>query len=341
MLTVAYGRRYLDAYRRLAAEFDRRPRGHIASIWQEAAAELDATIKGSWETGFDVGRRGVRGRIWEWNTHLDSPAAIARADDKAFVADLVASLGSAVPEQLGFSLRQIGSALERVREHPGRWVVKPRSGAGGMGVTCGIERSPDVLRAAVAAATVQDELILERQVEGPVYRLLFLDGELLDVVRRDPSAVTGDGDSTIAELVSRENHARFEAGGARGNQLVRPDHDLLFALRSRGLKLETIPPEGVQTRVKHSNGDGGRFDTHSVASSTLPPQLVAAATNAVAALDLHLAGVDLVAPGPGAPTPGAILEINAPPALHYHYVTADGPSDARVATRVLDRVLSA
>ena len=59
----------------------------------------------------------------------------------------------------------------------------------------------------------------------------------LDVVRRDPSSVEGDGVSTVRDLIRTENHARVDAEGARGNQLVHPDHDCLLALRSQQLTL--------------------------------------------------------------------------------------------------------
>jgi cyanophycin synthetase len=209
-------------------------------------------------------------------------------------------------------------------------------------VTCDIESAADLARAFVAAAPLDSALVLERQIAGSVYRLLVLDGELLGAVRRDPSSIVGDGTSTVRDLIRAENHARVDAEGARGNQLVHPDHDCLLALRAQQMTLASIPAAGARHRVKRSNGDGGRPDTHAVPLSTISPQIVDEATRAVAAVGLRLAGVDIVTPDLGkdlAAAGGAIVDVNSPPGLHYHYLTATGDAGSDVAARVLERLL--
>jgi cyanophycin synthetase len=94
--------------------------------------------------------------------------------------------------------------------------------------------------------------------------------------------------------------------------------------------------------VKRSNGDGGRLDTRSIPLSTVSPEVVDEATRAVAAVGLRLAGVDVVTPDLGkglAETGGAIVEVNSPPGLHYHYLTVNPDPAGHVATRVLERLL--
>ena len=46
----------------------------------------------------------------------------------------------------------------------------------------------DLTRATWRASRLTSRLLIERQVAGEVLRLLFLDGELLDVVLRKPPA---------------------------------------------------------------------------------------------------------------------------------------------------------
>lgn len=343
LLVKAYGSAYLSEYRQLFARFERRPKTVLNEIWANAAAEIEATMSGDWDSGFEFELEGSRARVDGWETHLDPPEAVRRALDKPLVASRLAEAGVAVPEQISFSRREVGKALARVRRETGRWVLKPRAGDSGVGVTCGIERPGDLARAFVAAAPLGSSLVLERQTVGSVYRFLVLDGEVLGVVRRDPSSVEGDGVSTVRDLLRKENHARVDAAGSRGNQLLQPDHDCLLALRSQHLNLAAVPPAGARHPVKHSNGDGGRPDTHSIPLSSVSEEVIADATRAVAAVGLRLAGVDVVTPDLSkglAAAGGAIVDVNAPPGLHYHYLTADAEQNSDVASRILLRLLS-
>lgn len=342
LLLRAYGSSYLSEYRRLVAQFDRRPKTVLNDIWTSAASELGAAVSGDWDRGFEVRLGHTQARVDQWETHLDPPETIRRALDKPLVVTRLADAGVATPEQMPFSLREVRRVGERVRQDAGRWVLKPRAGSSGQGVTCGIDRPSDLARALVAAASFDGEFVLERQLEGAVYRFLVLDGEVLDVVRRDPSSVEGDGVSTMRDLIRSENEARVEAAGTRGNQLVQPDHDCLLALRAQKLDLASIPTAGRRHPVKHSNGDGGRLDTHPVSPTALSGDLIEDVTRAVAAVGLRLAGVDVVTPDLGlglSAARGAIVDVNAPPGLHYHYLTANGASP--VAVHILRRLLAA
>jgi cyanophycin synthetase len=341
LLLRAYGNSYLSEYRQLVAQFERRPMTVLNEIWAEAAAEVGATATGEWKSGFEFRLGRMHARVDQWETHLDPPEAIGRALDKPLVAALLARAQVAIPEQISFSLRDGRQAAERLRQDGGRWVLKPRAGASGMGVTCGIEKPADLARGLIAAAPFGGEFVLEQQLPGAVYRFLILDGEVLDVVRRDPSAVEGDGVSTIRELIRSENRTRVEAAGARGNQLVQPDHDCLLTLRAQQIDLASIPSVGDRHPVKNSNGDGGRLETHPVPLSALAGELIDDATRAVATVGLRLAGVDVVTPDLGTgltAARGAVLDVNAPPGLHYHYLTANGASP--VAVSILRRLLA-
>lgn len=343
LLMRAYGNSYLSEYRRLAAEFSRRPKTVLNEIWRNAAADVGAAVSGDWDSGFEFRLGEAHARVEGWETRLDPPEVVRRALDKPLVVARLADAGVAVPAHLRFSLGEVRHAAAHIRRDGGRWVLKPPAGSSGVGVTCGIETPADLARAVVAAAPFGGEFVLEPQLQGNVYRFLILDGELLDVVRRDPSSVEGDGASAVRDLIWSENQARVAALGARGNQLVQPDHDCLLALRAQQIDLASVLSAGLRVPVKHSNGDGGRLDTYAVSRSVVSGQLLDDVTRAVATTGLRLAGVDVVTPDLAkglTAAKGAVLEVNAPPGLHYHYLTANGDGTADVASRILRRLLA-
>jgi cyanophycin synthetase len=218
--------------------------------------------------------------------------------------------------------------------------VKPANGTGGgSGVTCGVRTEDDLARAWAAATAWDDEVMVEETVAGDEYRLLFLDGELVDVVRRRRPTLTGDGRSSVLDLLVEENRRRIEAGDNEVARLLRLDLDALLALRAAGYSVAAVPERGAVVAAKGTVGENARADNEG--GCVLDPSIVTAASAAVDAARLRLAGVDLVTPDRNQrleATGGAILEVNGTPGFHYHYEVAGEPA-VPVATAVLERLL--
>jgi D-alanine-D-alanine ligase-like ATP-grasp enzyme len=317
-------------------------RATYAAIWGEAARDLGATMV-DLSGGFLELRKGPAStRVWNHWVMLDDAVTIRLALDKPRVHQLMAQADLPVPEHLEFHYREPNPALALV-EGDGGWVVKPASGTSlGEGVTTGVRTRADLLRAVTRASRGDARLLIERQVPGDAYRLLFLGGELLGVVRRLPPGVTGDGRSTIAELIAAENRRRLDGGGREGFHLLRVDLDCVLALNRQGLRLGSVPPDGARVAVKGVVSQNAPRDNETV-SDGLSDELVAAARAAAHVVGLRLAGIDLTTPDPSrslAESGGAILEVNGTPGLHYHYQVADRANVARVAVPVLRRLLA-
>jgi cyanophycin synthetase len=198
-------------------------------------------------------------------------------------------------------------------------------------------------RARLRAARLHGDLLIERQVPGDVLRLLFFDGELLDVIRRRPPAVTGDGRSTILELIAAENERRFAAAAGERPWLLRADLDAVFTLEAAGLRLSSVPAAGERVAIKTAVSQNGPDDNESLAAA-VGDALVADAARAAAAVGVRLAGVDVITRDPGTAlrrSGGAVLEVNATPGLHYHYDVRDQAQAVPVAELILERLLAA
>jgi cyanophycin synthetase len=312
--------------------------------WAEAADELGAELM-ELEGGFhEIRRGGTTTRVWRQLSALDEAVSLRLALDKTIVHRLLAARGIQVPEYLEFGHQSLEPALrfmaDMTKAAPGgAAVVKPANGGrGGAAVTGSVRTEIDLARAVLSAARLDTRLLIERQVPGEMYRLLFLDGELVDVVLRRAPHVTGDGRSTILELIAHENERRLEA--ARPQALMTVDLDCLLALAAAERTPRSVPGAGEPVQVKSASSENAEEENHTV--HAYAQEVIDECAEAVRAVGLRLAGVDVVTPDIGRPlaeTGGAIIEVNGTPGFQYHYQVADRANATRVAIPVLERVL--
>ncbi|HWE32973.1 MAG TPA: hypothetical protein VG410_05765 [Solirubrobacteraceae bacterium] len=312
-------------------------------IWSEAAEGCDAVIAELAPGLFELTRGERRTRVYQQTVEIDDPVTLRVALDKAVVHRLMAERGVPTPERVEWNVSDPAPALEFLRRAGGPCVVKPAAGTGGgHGVTPGIETAEELMRARIHAATGGERLLIEHQVAGDVYRLLFLDGELLDVVRSVPASLTGDGGSTIEQLIARENERRAGAQGAAGLALLGINLDTVLTLQHAGLRLSSVVPAGKRLQLRAATNNNAAEDNETWRGE-VAAEVVAAARKAAAAVGLRLAGIDVVGPSVAAPleqTGAIIAEVNGTPGLHHHYLVADPDRATRVAIPILERLLS-
>jgi cyanophycin synthetase len=315
--------------------------GWYSDVWRQAADVLGAefvTLPG----GFCEVRHGERvTRMLQQLVMLDDPVTLRLAGHKPLVHRLLAGKGLPVPPHRGFNIRALEPALAFLRDQSGACVVKPaRQTGAGRGVTTGI-RGPRALAVAAARAAAFDpELLIESQVLGDSYRLLYLDGRLLDAVRRRLPRVVGDGRSTVAALIAAENRRRARQSGATVLVRIPMDQDCRATLREAGLSLRSVPARGAEVTVKGVANYGGEADTETVRGE-IGTGLLEQAARAAAALGVRLAGVDVITRDPAKSLDecgGVVNEVNTTPGLHFHYQVHNQAAMVPVAVPIL-RVL--
>jgi D-alanine-D-alanine ligase-like ATP-grasp enzyme len=92
--------------------------------------------------------------------------------------------------------------------------------------------------------------------------------------------------------------------------------------------------------VKSASSENSEEENHTIRA--FAPEVIDETAEAVRAVGLRLAGVDVVTPDinrPLAEAGGTIIEVNGTPGLHYHYQVADRANATRVAIPILERVL--
>jgi cyanophycin synthetase len=310
-------------------------------IWQSAAEAVGAEVEDLGKGFLAIRRAGVETLVRRNLAMIDHPVSVTLAVQKSFMAWILVTNGVPVAEQMDVHRGDIATAAERIATGGGRWVVKPASGiGGGYGITCGVETTDDLFRAWLWAAVFTERIIVERQVEGEEFRLLYLDGELLDAVHRVRPTVTGDGRSTVAELIATENRRRLTSGTAEVGRFIKIDLDCELALRQSGLTLRSVVAPDVRVPVKGSVADNCAADN--TTARDLSPRLVQSGARAARLARLRLAGVDIVTPDPTRSleeTGGVVLEVNATPGLQHHYMVRDPAHATPVASTVLERIL--
>ncbi len=309
-------------------------------LWADTATELGA----QWQPlGAGIGQITLgdkRTRVVDNVTAIDDPVTLRVAHDKPLTHRLLAERGIPVPMHATFSLDDLSPAVAFLKNNKDDCVVKPANGTGGgRGITTGIRTESQLARAAAAAACYADDLMIEQQIAGDNYRLLYLDGQLLDAyVRRLPSVV-GDGHGTIESLVRRLNEQREQAGTGISQSLLSIDMDMKRTLAKQGMSLSSIPDKGREVTLKTVVNENGGADNTTV-THLLCRSVIVAGAQAAAAVGIRFTGIDVITTDPTIPlteSGGVILEVNGTPNLYYHYHKADGVFPA--ATHLMRRLL--
>ena len=218
-------------------------------------------------------------------------------------------------------------------------MVKPAFGTGaGQGVTTHICSENELAWACARALKHDRRLLIERQIAGENYRLLFCRGDLLDVVRRDPPHLIGDGRSTVRKLIQNENRRRVESW-ENAQSLLQIDQDAVQTLRHQGYRLKSVPGDGERFQVKTVINDNAAHENVSV-TDEMGISVIDSCRQAASLLGVQLAGVDIITPDPTVSlveSKGVILEVNTTPGLYIHKRGKTCPVALSILKAMLDQ----
>jgi D-alanine-D-alanine ligase-like ATP-grasp enzyme len=302
--------------------------GFYPSVWEEAAAAVGAAITFPDEYFAEIHCPGTVLRVRNHLTSLDDLVTQAIAGNKPLVNRLLGQRGLPVPrfQACRFDDVRAGWAFVATLGRP--CVVKPARGTGGgTGITTRVSSRRALMSAMARAGGYCYDVIIEEQVPGDDYRLLYLDGELLDALERRPPTLSGDGHSSIEQLIEAENERRLQRGAGIARSPFAIDHELRQTLREAGRQMSSIPTSGELVRLRTVVNQNAQ--SNASAKDRVCSALAEAGAQAAAAVGVRLAGVDVITTDPSVPlneAGGAIIEVNTTPGLHYHYMVAGEPT---------------
>jgi cyanophycin synthetase len=282
------------------------------------ANDLDIPVR-HFMPGFFALGLGNRSR-WMQSTVTDRTAALASqiANNKFLTATVLREAGLAAPtHQLATTADE---AVRIARELGYPVVVKPADAQQGRGVAANLASDREVIGAFAKALEISKHILVEKHFDGNEFRITVLGGKVLRVSARLAGGVTGDGESTIAELVKKQKESpeQQRRAGERGHALIDMDDEARELLVQAGLSPESVLPDGkYQPLRRRANVSAGGM-LSDVAIGDVHPENIGLAERAVRTLRLDLGGVDVILPDIARSwieTGGLICEVNSRPQI--------------------------
>ncbi len=272
-------------------------------------------------------------------TSLDNYASVLAMENKLVTKKILRSAGISTPA--GREFHDVSKACDAFIDFQNQsTVIKPKSTNFGLGISIlKKNQSREHFEQAVEMAFRHDSSILiESFVSGKEYRFFIIRDEVVGILHRVPANVTGDGVSTISELVQKKNNHPL-----RGRQYRKPleklslgEPEALF-LATQNLDFTSIPQNGevVYLRENSNISTGGDSIDY---SDTIPDAYRKIAIEAASALGVQITGLDMMIDDISAePTPEnySIIELNFNPAIHIHCFPYQG-ENRHLDTKILD-----
>lgn len=278
----------------------------------------------------------IRAKSFNLNT---SQKAKNIAKDKSLTLQTLALAGLPVPRHATLSSPHSYPDISL----PFPQVIKPSTGEKGKHVFLDIKNKSQGQTAVNQTLKHYPSINIETYHTGNDYRFLLLNYKLIGLSKRLPPTITGDGKSTIKQLIDQENQKRFQANQQAGHRLLNRMRNwprLEFNLHLQGLSLQDTPPqEKTITLYPVPNfSTGGSVTT--INPQTIHPSLVNLAQKASKIIGLELTGIDMLIKNlhsPATPKNVVIIELNSDPGIRLH----DWPNQGQpqhVAEKILESI---
>lgn len=262
--------------------------------------------------------------------------AMKMAVNKPFIHDYYQEIGLPVPKQR--KIRGLSDLENFMRQHQ-KIVLKPSGSRAGKGVFGNVQDLQSAKKIIDVLKNDFSEIIAEEQVEGREYRALVYAGEIIAVAEYIPPAIKGDGKTSIINLIKKLNQEKKNAGNPY-LKMIPIKKPLIYSLEQEGLSLESVL-QNSQSITLYKAAPISNGGTINDVTDSIHPKNASIAIRAAQAINLNIAGVDIITPDiskPMSETGGKIIEINGGPDLAIHYFVSNN-SPINIAKKILQKAL--
>ncbi|MGH7651719.1 MAG: cyanophycin synthetase [Gemmatimonadaceae bacterium] len=264
-------------------------------------------------------------RIQSTLSDYTSAIAVEIAQDKDDTKRVLGNIGLPVPK--GDVAQNLERALEIVREIGYPVILKPLDASQGRGISDRIETDAALRAAWTEARELAKRIVVEEYAEGRDHRVLVINGKVIACAERIPARVTGDGRSTIGQLIESENKdPRRGFGHTKILTKLPTDGRTVSFLEKQGLTVQSIPGKEqiVYLRGTANLSTGG---TAIDRTDEMHPDNVTACEMAAGIIGLDIAGIDVLTSDISVPfreNGAVIIEVNAGPGIRMHTHPTEG-----------------
>ena len=237
--------------------------------------------------------------------------------------DLASKIGISHPDSVTiYPDDQVFKAATLLLETHGLVIVKPNSGSVSNGLTLNISRTDALPEAIKHARSFSDKVLVQQQVRGDEVRFVVVDGAVRAAILRQTPGVTGDGTTTLGQLIKDENVSRSSIVDT-AVPYPRIDSDLV---NMDAVNLDSIP--ALNERVELGKGTMIRLGASIYdVTETIHPSYLEIAEKLGVQLGNGFVVVDIMIHDytkPAGNNNYAFIEYNLCPALQLFYSCRDG-----------------
>lgn len=284
------------------------------------------------QLGYGINQKRIQATVAGTTSNIAVEIACDKEDTKNILD------AAAVPVPKGYIIYDEEDLQDAVKRIGYPIVIKPINGNHGRGATTNIQNWDDAVTALAAAKKISRGVICEKFITGHDFRLLVINYKLVAAALRTPACVTGDGKSTIKQLIDEVNKdPRRGYGHEKVLTAIKVDEMTENILRDKNLTLDSVLPAGEILHLK-TTANLSTGGTSTDVTDMVHPYNVFMAERIARIIGLDICGIDIMAPDLITPineNGGAILEVNAAPGFRMHIAPTEG-LPRNVAEPVID-----
>ncbi len=182
--------------------------------------------------------------------------------------------------------------------------------------------NPEVINSAfVLCKNHSDEILVQEQVPGLIYRILVIDGRFVAASQLQQPQIIGNGKDNIARLIEKLNEEKNRQPDKKGSlDVLQPGDEMLETLSFYGFTLDDVPEDGVKIVLSNKP---------TMKSGVLPSDVTGIvhplnrtiAERVAEISGLKVAGINMVCADISKPiedTQGAVIGVDMAPDLRMH-----------------------